>query len=1239
MAEPSRHNSPRRTPLRSGTADSQDSVVFRRRRSVVRAGNLLTTRGKPVAAILDAVNVQAERPLSSPPLSQSLPNGHTRGHSNSVPNASSSTVPGSSHALSRRRSDGSGLGGSIKRKLKVGGAYISRSISTRSQQARPANDCETVTTVVDNDDFVIVGSITPAASPRLAAPRVIQSSLSAAPGGVPVAQATLHGRSYSDTLWKRPRVAGFVSDHDVYPSSPVFAASMSELSPTSDATSSAVLSAPPGHIEVEASSKPAVQSTASSGENTKQASLPTIHEPSPSDDGQHALQSPSSPLSPTASAANDFTIPPLLLSGIPMLKVSAKKQKRYFFRLDADEGQIIWQSKKLRIIPIETIKEIRTGADARYYREQFQLAADYEDRWLTLVYIMDGSYKTLHLIAATRDVFQMWATTISRLHDIRKQLMSGLGHGTMRQAVWEKQFWKGADEENDQKLDFDDVERMCRRLNINPSREDLIRRFNAADTQNRKYLDFNDFRKFVKALKARPELDRLFKRLVGTSSNSDSYMRYPVFAAFMRDEQKVSALDEEALRKLFVKYACLPEDDSFSSAGPPSSPARNALELAIQSAAITAGMNPPQPNETLLPGYFNAAPPSTSQKSADTATSLSAPVSLSKDSTPPKLTHETGVLSSRVFTSFLLSPDNSAFHDDKHDMTKPLSEYYISSSHNTYLVGHQLVGESTIEGYIRALLHSCRSVELDIYDGELEPVIYHGKTLTTRIPLRDICQAIIRYAFVTSPYPIIISAEVHCGLVQQALIASIMSEVFGDALVKAPVEGRPKIEILPSPEDLKGMVLLKAKNLYVTAEDGVQEADVGFDTESESTSTETSASDTDFKEDMKKEIKHGLRKARENETEVLKGIKSELSKAKKVLGRVKPRRLSNNNPSLSRPPLAPVHSSSTTSSSPPGSSTDKSKSKVRMSMELVALLVYTVGVKCRGINKKEIYAPEHVFSLSESTANKILKQGMMDLIKHNRTHLVRTYPKGTRIGSTNYEPHRYWSAGCQLVAINWQTFDLGYMINHAMFQRNSRLGYVLKPTALRNADKQLLAQRTQHFLDVTIISAQQLPRPKDSLGREIIDKSILDPYVEISLHIPDWTHSPFLPPPSSSSATRSYSPPNTTQSALSATSARTVTVKTFVVKNNGFNPVWEQSLSLPFDCVGGMLDLVFVRFAVRQEDKDSEEPLAVYCTSLANLNLGYRHLALHDAQLSQYLFSMLFIHSSIRDVPVSPSSA
>lgn len=135
-----------------------------------------------------------------------------------------------------------------------------------------------------------------------------------------------------------------------------------------------------------------------------------------------------------------------------------------------------------------------------------------------------------------------------------------------------------------------------------------------------------------------------------------------------------------------------------------------------------------------------------------------------------------------------------------------------------------------------------------------------------------------------------------------------------------------------------------------------------------------------------------------------------------------------------------------------------------MSPALLEILVYTVGVKFRGINKKEVYAPEQMFSLSETVANSLLKSPsdskepngignqsrkrptsidgaamnvrfeegrlgggdggkskMYNLVKHCRSHLVRVYPKGTRVNSTNYEPHRYWSAGAQLVAINWQT--------------------------------------------------------------------------------------------------------------------------------------------------------------------------------------------------------------------------
>ena len=88
-------------------------------------------------------------------------------------------------------------------------------------------------------------------------------------------------------------------------------------------------------------------------------------------------------------------------------------------------------------------------------------------------------------------------------------------------------------------------------------------------------------------------------------------------------------------------------------------------------------------------------------------------------------------------------------------------------------------------------------------------MIYHGKTLTSKVSLRDICHAIAKYGFATSPYPVLISAEVHCGVEQQDKMVDIMVDVFGDNIVQAPVDDRPIIQKLPSVEELKGKILLK----------------------------------------------------------------------------------------------------------------------------------------------------------------------------------------------------------------------------------------------------------------------------------------------------------------------------------------------------------------------------------------------------------------------------------------------
>ncbi|XP_039089116.1 1-phosphatidylinositol 4,5-bisphosphate phosphodiesterase delta-4 isoform X3 [Hyaena hyaena] len=402
------------------------------------------------------------------------------------------------------------------------------------------------------------------------------------------------------------------------------------------------------------------------------------------------------------------------------------------------------------------------------------------------------------------------------------------------------------------------------------------------------------------------------------------------------------------------------------------------------------------------------------------------------------------VLSLDGFLSYLCSKDGDIFNPTclpvYQDMTQPLSHYYINSSHNTYLVGDQICGQSSVEGYIRALKRGCRCVEVDIWDGPGgEPVVYHGHTLTSRIPFKDVVVTVAQYAFQTSDYPVILSLENHCSWEQQQVIAQHLTEILGEQLLSTTLDGLLPTQ-LPSPEELRGKILVKGKKLQ-TLEEDLEEEEV-----------EMLESELEGQQEAEPELEAQF----ESEPQELSPRSKDKKKDKK-----------------SKPVLCPT---------------------------LSALVVYLKSVSFHSFaHSREHYRFYETSSFSETKAKSLIKEAGNEFVQHNAWQLSRVYPSGLRTDSSNYNPQELWNVGCQMVAMNVQTAGLEMDIYDGFFRQNGGCGYVLKPDFLRDAQSSFHPERPvspfkAQTLLIQVISGQQLP--KEDMTKE---RSIVDPLVRVEI--------------------------------------------------------------------------------------------------------------------------------------------
>ncbi|KAK8131308.1 PLC-like phosphodiesterase [Apiospora sp. TS-2023a] len=541
-----------------------------------------------------------------------------------------------------------------------------------------------------------------------------------------------------------------------------------------------------------------------------------------------------------------------------------------------------------------------------------------------------------------------------------------------------------------------------------------------------------------------------------------------------------------------------------------------------------------------------------------------------------------GGLDFNGFVQYMASPAAEALRPApaaQQDLSWPLNSYFVSSSHNTYLEGNQLTSDATTDAYKKVLLGGCRCIEIDVWDGgerftdavnqtdnveegmrsaDEAPGEVAGEKVGFRMRTmmkvsgwvtdnllnekgkRDMAQIHQNWADMTVSEPRVLHGNT---LTKEITFRAVCETVKEYAFQTSDLPVVVSLEVHCSPEQQEMMVAIMeevwAEHLLPPVE--LEDMD------------KFAPSPAELRHKILVKVKyvppkqaHGCdaEDVTEDVEEGIAGLESEEGATAKQ----------------AKPPKI---------------------------IEILSRLgIFTRGVSFKAMEQAEAEMPHHIFSLSEAMVNNTHQQDTERFFQHNNNFLMRSYPAGTRVDSSNLDPAGHWRKGIQFAALNWQTWDKGRMLNDAMF--DGSLGYVLKPDGYRGLKPGMEAEpepwvphrRLQHF-SVHILAVQNLPLPT---GVHASDQ--LHPYLTMELSVePHPLDAAKREPYKAQTKTEQGVHPNFSQDALTFTDIDSVTP-----------------------------ELSFVVFQIWNDQPGIDPVISGACLRLDRMKSGYRFIRLKNGQ-------------------------